>query len=383
MKEVSAEEFLLVTAYVGKLNKKAAKLKLPPIELVNVVYFDKPREKDGRIYAIDQRVSFEIAGTPPKINGWSFASKIIHDPVLGNLFKTAPGYNMMHYRDSGSNCDHCNINRKRNSTFVLVHDSGDELQLGSACVKDFFGHVNPADINWWFSLGDEIEAKEFEPKVQTYWNTTYVLSVAYAQVELSGFVSRKLAEETGKEATASEVSAAMCSIGSRFENDYKNLFNLADSNFITQKVQQTVADILAWPLSKQSENELSHHIYNAINIGKILPWQVGQIAWLPTMYADKKTPKSNEWVGKIGDKKVKITAKVKKIVEGESQFGWARVTNFAYTLEDAAGNMYKFTNGSCIMSEDETYTFTATIKDHRAWNNRKWTQLKMVKVIEN
>ena len=43
-------------------------------------------------------------------------------------------------------CDHCNVNRYRRDTFVVHNDETKEFkQIGSTCLKDFFGH-DPAKI---------------------------------------------------------------------------------------------------------------------------------------------------------------------------------------------------------------------------------------------
>lgn len=66
----------------------------------------------------------------------------------GNIFHTAPDYTETLPDELYSNfehkCDHCHHNRKR-IRYYLVEKDGELLQVGSTCVKEFFG-INPQHL---------------------------------------------------------------------------------------------------------------------------------------------------------------------------------------------------------------------------------------------
>ncbi len=66
----------------------------------------------------------------------------------GNIFHTAPDYTdtlpEALYSHFEHKCDHCGHNRNR-VRYYLVEKDGELLQVGSTCVKEFFG-INPAQV---------------------------------------------------------------------------------------------------------------------------------------------------------------------------------------------------------------------------------------------
>jgi superfamily I DNA/RNA helicase len=47
------------------------------------------------------------------------------------------------FRSLGPNCEHCNVSRRRNDTFVLCSESGDLKQIGRTCLQKFLPDLNP------------------------------------------------------------------------------------------------------------------------------------------------------------------------------------------------------------------------------------------------
>jgi hypothetical protein len=101
---------------VEKLNKKASKWDLPPVEMTIGEVFDKEVaffEEEGcyeptRIVIKMHKVS--IDGMAPKIDGWEFVATVEPtDSGEFNVLLTSPGTHVPEkYRTEGFNdCDHC------------------------------------------------------------------------------------------------------------------------------------------------------------------------------------------------------------------------------------------------------------------------------------
>lgn len=78
-----------------------------------------------------------------RLEGYSFVAALDHSQETGNIIRMLPNTGIdalpAIYRDVAPKCDHCQVNRMRRDTFVLVNDAdGTLVQLGSSCMSDFF-----------------------------------------------------------------------------------------------------------------------------------------------------------------------------------------------------------------------------------------------------
>jgi hypothetical protein len=130
---------------VEQLNKRAAKLGLPPIQIEVLEKYN--RTKKDPVTEFERQVPYvkiKILGEPPKLGGWGFVGTVAHHPSGHNIIKGVPGYEVPPmYRERGNVCDHCGTVRPRNETMILVNDNGEYKQVGRSCLKDFLGHTDP------------------------------------------------------------------------------------------------------------------------------------------------------------------------------------------------------------------------------------------------
>src|SRR5277367_3512023 len=91
------------------------------------------------------RVSVTLTGEAPCFDGWTFLAALQH--LDGeNLVHAVPGQAVPpQFRTRGPTCDHCKADRRRKDTFVVRHDDGRTLQVGSPCIRDFLGGATEAD----------------------------------------------------------------------------------------------------------------------------------------------------------------------------------------------------------------------------------------------
>jgi hypothetical protein len=85
------------------------------------------------------RVPLTLVGEAPKYAGWSFLAALEHFDGE-NIIRAVPECSVPEvYRTRGPVCDHCSAKRRRNETYVLKHEDGRVLQVGSTCLGDFLG----------------------------------------------------------------------------------------------------------------------------------------------------------------------------------------------------------------------------------------------------
>ena len=78
------------------------------------------------------------------MDGWSFLAQLDHELGAGHtVIRAAPqgeGVDLSAFRSRDEACDHCKLARKRKETYVLRHEDGRMVQVGSSCMEDFLGH---------------------------------------------------------------------------------------------------------------------------------------------------------------------------------------------------------------------------------------------------
>lgn len=198
-KTVTFSGLYVLEAKVAKLNKRAKKLGLEPLE-ISVV--SAPREvktvnAEKRV-VVKRVVDVSISGEIPKLPDYSFVGKVervgneedelIHSVVDGSKLDPLTV-------TKGIACDHCKASRSRNKSFIVRSDNtGEEILVGSTCVKDFAGST---DFEYAFSVHDvvantymddddsDIEPRAFASKFHT--PTNIAARVALGVILLYGF----------------------------------------------------------------------------------------------------------------------------------------------------------------------------------------------------
>lgn len=125
---------------IAKLSKKSVKLIGSEIRPFTFSHEDR-KLSDGlthRVYTV------MLTAELPVLNGWTFVARLDHSNDTGTIVRMVPNAGELpaQYRNTtATTCDHCGHKRYRRDTFVVRHDETNEFkQVGSTCLKDFFGH---------------------------------------------------------------------------------------------------------------------------------------------------------------------------------------------------------------------------------------------------
>jgi len=184
---------------IKSMNKRAVKLNCPPIvfdEIDKVAH--QCKTELGTPY-VKYTYIVTVEGEAPKLNGWTFIGAITPQPSGENLIRCVPNEEVPEeYRDADPlQCDHCHTRRKRNDVFIIRHEDGHHAQVGSTCLTDFLGGVNPQQAaeraTWLIKLAatmGEAEDGPFGGKAIPTYDLVHFATVCALVVRRLGWVSR-------------------------------------------------------------------------------------------------------------------------------------------------------------------------------------------------
>jgi len=168
---------------------------------------------DGKLVTTPgpDRVVLTIAGAAPQVGPYEFVAKVEHDEA-GNILDVVPGRSVNYrFRTTASNCEHCKTRRQRNETFVLRHtETGEEVQVGRTCLKDFLGYESPAGLTQKFAFFRELEelSEESWGGYGRYNDQVHVpeaLALALAAVRVFGWCSKGQAQSDESLTSTAEI----------------------------------------------------------------------------------------------------------------------------------------------------------------------------------
>ncbi len=237
---------------VEKINKVATKLKMPLVVMTADEYEMVEVKRTEQECDVGVPVQYKkvytviLNGETPVIDGWAFRASLVHlyGDEVATIIKSVPGYDSdipVVYRDRSGICDHCGYTRHRKKTYVLEHDDGRWIQVGSTCLKDFVGAYNPdaaaRACEYLIELDDMFcEAENGEGgRGERYHNLEMFISTVAAEIRCCGFMSRTKAYEQGRCETADIVL-------SRMDGGVK----VTVEEMVTDDDQRVATEAIAW-----------------------------------------------------------------------------------------------------------------------------------------
>lgn len=392
---------------IEKLNKKAIKLGLKPIEIDIIneyehefIDYAEERYRDpmmiGTVNAKDvtkttTMYEVEITGEDPLIKGWKFMAIIEHGRDGKNILSGIEDVPEK-YRTADSNCDHCKQDRYRVKTYILFNGK-EHKQVGSTCLKDFLGHTNPHELAAYseslFSCFSKMsivvaefnEGEFYEGGGGDYHSLNMIvfLDVVAASIRGRGWVSATTARDTGKLSTAHHALDIIFNNIDEYEMKDKELY-------VKEEDRERVKGALVWIEDKSGDTNLNDYMWNLTTLcgrERINPKHVGIAASLIYTYNRERekviavgTDKS-EWQGTVGEK-LTVTVKTANVMETEGYYG---VTYLCKMIDDNS-NLFVWFASSKKMDVGKTYEITGKVKKHDIFNGAKQTVLTRCKVKE-
>lgn len=393
--QIAAYMISELTNKVLKLNRRAKKLGLDPVTYtVSPIYAEEvPRGTRGAFCnaegkTIKEFVDITFTSEAPALSDWQFIAAVDlkgSAPVVRRAVGTDESIDLTPYFSTDAHCDHCHTHRNRNDVLVVRHrDTGKMMQVGRNCAADFFRSKDAEKvINLWdgiHSMGAEEEFCNL-PRGELYMSLEHVLVYACAVVRNFGFVSKRIAMEQEKVATAWRVT--------------DNLFFRRQID-ASERVTPTAADeakakeIMEWIetdfIQKENRTEFENNIVAVIEGDKhdrIRDRNLAFVTWMPDGLDRAKGRKAaraaaaqkaaaSAWIGDKGQR-MDFTGTLVMTRTFEGAYGPTTMCKF-----DCDGNaVIWFGTGAAVtkMEQGNAYTFKATVKAHDDYNGQKQTKI--------
>ena len=182
---------------IAELNKKAAKYKVPPLEIVVVkeemvkaispeikkmqmaqsiiMPLDPGLLQDPNSWVLVKQYTLSLKGEPPHVEGYEFIARMEHTKE-GNFIYTSPHSSVPNlpaeFKTVNQHCDVCHTNRDRNDTFVIKMEqddpkrfpdkkAGDLIVVGRNCLARFLPGISVSGL---IAYTNVIEATQFDVK---------------------------------------------------------------------------------------------------------------------------------------------------------------------------------------------------------------------------
>lgn len=392
-----------VKTQLEKLNKKASRIGVPPLELkiLNEKFVKVTHEDFPNGFMMIKYYTVKIEGKSPIIDGYEFIASIEHSSA-GNIINISPNASVRdlppEYRTSNTDCDYCHTKRDRLNTFVLMKtDTKEFKKVGRSCLKNFLPGKDPQSILVWAAIlsrmlnsligGEEMEYEDRDGRgggggwgkyydAETYFK--YMCLAYYLNGER--FTSGKVAREHEGMVSTANFAMNLMNISRQpedFKKDYREKIasNMPKAEALAKKVEEW-KDTKDWDAEMEKKPDMANYFHNmkvlsnseAIqfkNAGyhaSLLGVYLREKEWGDKQTVAKEKAKTKSYIGKIGDK-ITFTGVLKKYTSWESQYGWTHLYKF---LEDNTENeVIYFSTRDLNLEEGNRYKVKATVKNQQ------------------
>lgn len=395
--EIPESNLDLLQLKIGQLARKAAKLGLPEPTLEIVGERMVPIKKHvptGPSYEFTglesghkrKVIQVIVTGEAPQVEGWAVIAQIEHLDKA-NIIKVLPGHRDQpiptRYRTAEPICEHCKLVRSRKITYLILSEDDEILMVGSDCIKDFTGHINPETLARIFSHLHEIVQSAQEDDWSGDLMPNYVeledyLEVIAAIIRQYGWVPRTNGHglPTADQALDHEVARDV----ERSPEDLETAKATIDWVRHELGSQDNLSDY-EWNLVTifgDDDNEwikIKHAGYVASAV-KAYKRHLGDDA---RKVKEEESKNISQYQGEIKER-IERTLTLVKSLEFESDFGYNRIYNIEI-LEDPESNIYIWKTSASRMREGETYLVKATVKAHEDYHGVNQTILTRCQVL--
>lgn len=375
---VNPSNVAVLVERLGKLAKRAVKLGVEPIAWT---VGEPRRELDPDTNEVRVYVDIDVTGTTPRFAGWHFVASVeLYGGEL--LVTTAPGETVpadFDRCDTAQRCDHCRTNRNRTQTYLLRHDDGRNVRVGSTCLKDFLGHNFPSGVARLLREYDELGSFA-EGLGGGAWGADLVefLTVAALHCRAGGYVSRMTAEERLITSTADATIAW-------FECKAKGRKVEAPS----EKDAETAQAAAQWAQAVEPDSDYLHNVSVVARAGFVTLKTAGiaasilRAAELAAERAARDAVAANlaetsRHFGTVGERDT-WQATLIGCFTTENQYG----TTWIYKWATADGNAATwFSSRNVEVEIGKSYWLTGTVKKHDSYRGTAETHVTRCKVTD-
>jgi hypothetical protein len=386
---------------IEKLNRKAVKINCPEITIKEIkrekLSIGYRKDMTGFPYGPEMFLEYvfcTIDGKAPMINGFSFVASIDHSlgtNIIRRFDLTASIENYLTL--SSLTCEHCHIERQRNSTFLIKDVDGNIKQVGSTCLKDFLGfNVSPDTLAEIASMLETAGNDDSSDDIESGFSGGYTMPSimeytlhSLAIIKADGYYrSKAKSEETGLPTTSAKVEYNIDPKTPKSE-----LIPIVESDYIN--AQKVIDYLKTFDAKSEYESNLKAIFQEKCFSYKYLGFVVSAV-WFylkannltPEFNPIEKAVNTSSFLGNIKDKIGNIKAEIILIRSIPSDYGITTLFKF----KDENGNFLSwFSSNSFGFCENENVKTVnipvliekATIKALNEFKGNKETVLTRAK----
>lgn len=345
---------------------------------------------DGTVYKA-RFVLVEAEGKA-EVNGWKFIASVEHTEK-GNIINKAVSDVEVpaRYYDCAPICEHCNTNRWRKDTFIVMNEETGEFKMvGKSCLKDFTKGMSAEAVAQYTSAFEEII--EGEAPSEGWYRTRYydvheylcyvaetIRHFGYTKADPDGGyvrTTRMRADDyycydrnwiygPGAEDIKAEIRDEMEKVGFDHNSD---------------RAKADVDAALAWLDAQTDNNNYMHNLKVACALDYDGGKNLGILASLFPTYnrnleieAERRkraeSEKISDWVGAVGDKVTVDVDNVACITSWETMYG----TTYVWKITGKDGNIFTWKSSRYLCSDVKV--LKGTVKEHKEFRGVKQTEL--------
>jgi len=377
-------------------NRRAERLGIPERFTWEITRYEAEWEEDDdesgvRRHFTQPRVRLRLNRPVVRRNGWTFVGTLTWSNDAGLVTRLVPGESLKRRPDRRW-CDHCQTERDRRDTFIVRHEDGTELQVGSDCLEAFTG-VSPSGL-WMLgfspNLTDDNLLSAGEDALGDSTRQTVraadVLAVATAVVNRHGWVSRAAAEERGGRSTAELIRQALFPGGHGEPEEVKKW--RSEIHELAARMRDDVAEIQAFAANYPGDDEFSTNLRTLAQSEWIDRRNIGVLAYAVAakMRHDEEVaraaavPGESPYVGRPGERIRDVEARIvgKQYISGR-EWGSSELV----TLVTPKGQVIKWFKSGGLGSEfriGDTVLLSGTVDKHSEFRGVPETMVKRAKL---
>lgn len=279
------------------------------------------------------------------------------------------------YRNIESKCNHCNINRKRNTTVLLQDLDAPEkiIQVGLTCLKEYTGISDIDVIKSYIDLQDIFSDEVYIDHKSYNSYPRYVKTIAYLaysieMIETEGYQKEITKEQAWWKAYEHETNT----IDKKYIKKVEDVLDF----FAIRKFQNNFLENTKTLLSNEYSKMSGLIAYAYLAYQKQLEYEISQ---------KEKVNKMSNYVGNIGER-IDIEVYLVRRFAFESFYGVQQL----YIFKDEKNNLYKWktskyivdSKGQSIEMNENKIFMKGTIKAHEEYKGVKQTELTRCRILK-
>jgi hypothetical protein len=368
---------------------------------IGPMYAEKVRETDwdGETRTVTYyKHDVTVTGDAARVGNYEFLARI--EFVEGGvMLDVKPGVEDLdrRFRSTDCHCDHCGVDRARNEVYVVRNlDSGEQVQVGRSCLRDFLGIDTPEKIanrfTFWRELGN-MEDEDMGPmgsRGGDSVNTIGALKLAARCIRLFGWCSVSQARDNSSLTPTVEYVA----LGRRPRETIREKWDLAvwDKIHAPDAADEPVAiAALEWVRNTmRTESDYEHNLATVLAGDSFPAKRTGLAISAVAAYhramdielrrtKERTAALASAYVGKEGERVRDMVVTLDAAISlPATQFG----ERVLYKFKDDAGNILVwFTSPNDMeLAKGERAKLTGTVKRHEEREGVKQTILSRCKL---